>query len=388
MSFLGLNEYQPLSPLEPEHPAIPKSAARAFLLSLVLPGIGQVYAKRQTPGWVTCAFFTLISLTALGALIRGQASVAGISIFCAISLYIFGFLDAYFAALEYNQGISTYLIGGNPRIAAILNFLTSGIGYFYLGDRGKGILIFVGLGILRQGFLGATGNNHWVNDLWLVLQAAMAYDAYRVARKRLLESFPRLANHSWRSAASGQLTPAIPIVLAIVLVLPVIGLMGFGVFAQNATSIRTTAADVQSTPQGTAYRNKDLGLKLLLPDDWQISQTAGETMINAHRTGQDDECKVILMRTFSWNSPEDFQKAMEREVAKKPGFSVYGHTNGTLGSLPAALMRVGVGTRLTEQVATAKIGMAVYTLIEVNDNNDDACASQLDKIRDSFTAQR
>src|SRR5277367_4106345 len=257
MSFLGLNEYPPLSPLEPEHPAIPKSAARAFLLSLVLPGIGQVYAKRQTAGWVTCVFFTLISLTALGALIRGQASVAGISIFCAISLYIYGFLDAYFAALEYIQGISTYLIGGNPRIAAILNFLTSGIGYFYLGDRGKGILIFVGLGILRQGFLGATGNNHWVNDLWLVLQAAMAYDAYRVARKRLLESFPQLANHSWRSAASGQLTPAIPIVLAIVLVLPVIGLMGLGVFAQNATGIRTTAADVQSTPQGTVYRNKD-----------------------------------------------------------------------------------------------------------------------------------
>jgi hypothetical protein len=388
MSFLGLSEYQPLSPLDPERPVIPKSAARAFLISLIFPGIGQVYAKRRTAGWVTFGFFTVISLTALGAVLREQATVTGVAIFCAISIYIFGFLDAYFSALEYNQGISSYLIGGNPRIAAILNFLTTGIGYFYLGDRGKGILIFVGLNLVRQGFVRATSGSHWVNDLWLILQAAMAYDAYRVARKRLLESFPQLANHSWRSAASGQLTPAVPVILAMILALPVIGLIGLGRYVENLTGMRTTAGDVQSTPLGVEYTNKDLGLKLILPDGWQISQAKDETMINAFKTDQDSECRVVLMRTFSWNSPEGFQKAMEREVARKPGFSVYGHTKGTLGSLPAALMRVGVGTEITEQIATAKVGMTIYTLIGVNHSEDNACTSQLDQIRNSFAAKR
>lgn len=388
MSFLGLSEYQTLSPLEPEHPTIPKSATRAFLMSLVLPGIGQVYAKRQTAGWGTCAFFTLFFLVSIGALIQGKVETAGASIFCAISLYIFGFLDAYFAALEYNQGISSYLIGSNPRIACVLNFLTNGIGYFYLGDRGKGLLMFLGFAIVRQMFLRATGNSHWVNNLWIILQAVLAYDAYRVARKRLLESFPQLANHSWRAAIEGQLTPAVPISLAVFLALPVIGLIGLGGFAQNATGIQTTAADVQSTPQGIAYTDKDLGLKLLLSDGWQISQPAEDIMINAHKIDADGECKILLIRHFSWHSPESFQKAMERQITEKPGFSVYGHTNGTLGKLPAALMRVGVGTQVTEQITTTKIGMAVYTLIEVNQNNNDACTSQLDQIRNSFTAKR
>ncbi len=388
MSLLGLSEYQALPPLEPEYPTIPKSATLAFLISLILPGIGQVYAKRQTAGWVTLAFFTLFFLASIGALIQGKTAAMGASVFCAAALYIFGFLDAYFAALEYNQGISSYLIGGNPRIACILNFLTNGIGYFYLGDRGKGLVMFVGFAILRQAFLRVTGNNHWFNDLWIILQAVLAYDAYRVARKRLLESFPQLANHSWRAATDGQLTPAVPISLAIVLALPVIGLVGLGGLAQSATGIRITASDVQSTPQGIAYTNKDLGVKLLLPDGWQISQPAEDTMINAHKVDQDGECKILLLRNFSWRSPEGFQKAMERQIAKQPGFSVYGHTNGTLGSLPAVLMRVGVGTQVTEQIATTKIGMAVYTLIEINHNNDDSCASELDRIRNSFTAKR
>src|ERR1700758_5193064 len=110
MPFLGLSEYQTLSPLEPEHPAIPKSAGRAFLISLVLPGIGQVYAKRDTAGWVTCVVFFLSLRVVPVAGQRGQATLSGGAVVVAICLYLFGFLDAYFSALEYNQGISTYLI--------------------------------------------------------------------------------------------------------------------------------------------------------------------------------------------------------------------------------------------------------------------------------------
>lgn len=389
MSFLSLNEYQALSPLEPESPSIPKKAIVAFLLSLVLPGIGQVYAKRETAGWVTFAFFALSFLAAIASLFAGKVEAAGTLIYFVISLYIFSFLDAYFAALEYNQGISSYLIGGNPRIACILNFFTNGIGYFYLGDRGKGLVIFVGLAILRQVLLRVTGNNSWVSYLWIILQIAMAFDAYRVARKRLLESFPQLANYSWRAATNGQLSPAVPISLAIMLVLPAIGLLILGGFAYKATGIHISAGDVQSTPEGIQYTNKNLELKLTLPDGWQITQSVGDTMIRAHKIEQDGDgqCEIILLRQFSWSSPESFQKDMERQLARKPGFSVYGHANGTLGNLPATRMQVGVGTQLAEQITTAKIGMTIYTLIGVNKNDDD-CSGQLDRIKNSFSAKR
>ena len=47
-------------------------------------------------------------------------------------------------ALEINRGKEPGPYQ-NPRVAAVLNLLTHGFGYFYLGERGKGLLVFLGL---------------------------------------------------------------------------------------------------------------------------------------------------------------------------------------------------------------------------------------------------
>lgn len=386
MSSLGLTDYQPLSPLEPEPAATPKSAAKAFLISLLLPGIGQIYAKRATAGWITFAFFSFFLLGEIGLRVAGQAVAAWGLVFYLLSLYIFAFLDAYFSTLEYNQGISSYLIGGNPRIACILNFLTNGIGYFYLGERSKGILMVIGFVLLRQFARSWISKHSWINVVWIILQCLLAFDAYRLARKRLLESFPQMANHSWRASASGQLTPAVPVSAALVLIVGISGLVGLGLFARGSDGINAASMDIQTTPEGTEYSNKALGLKLVLPDHWQIEQRPGKNNLYANKA--DGSCRIILMRAFSWSSPETFQKDMEREIARKPGFSVYGHAAGQLGNLPAAMMRVGLGTNVTEQIATAKIGRTVYTLIEVDQSEEEACTAELNQIRNSFRAQR
>ena len=386
MSSLGLSEYPALSPLEPEHPAIPKSAARAFLISLVLPGMGQVYAKRETAGWATCVVFFLSLLVGIGAAQNGKMTLAGSAIIVAISLYLFGFLDAYFSALEYNQGISTYLIGCNPHIAAILNFFTNGIGYFYLGDRGKGIAMFLVLGVLSRLLQQALGTHLWFHSLWILLQTAFAIDAYRIARKRLLASFPQLAQHSWKSTSTGQLTPAIPISLAIVLLMPVLFLTGLGWVAMANKTVDLANLDAQTTPSGTEFTNKELGLRLLLPDGWQVNSKSKKHAFYAKST--DSDCGIILMRELNLSSAAGFQSKMERELARKPGFSVYGHTTGTLGVFPAALMRVGLGTSVTEEIASTKVGFAIYTLVGIHTDQDAACPAQLDLIRNSFRTTR
>lgn len=387
MSLLGLSEYSPLPPLEPERPEKPKSAAIAFLLSVLLPGIGQVYANRRTAGWVTFTFFYLSLLMGIATLIAKQFNLSGIAIFIAISLYIFGFLDAYFSALEYNQGISTYLIGGNPRIACFLNFLTNGFGYFYLGDRGKGIAMFLIVGVLGRSVkaLSKSPGFTWFDFILLLLQFAFALDGYRIARKRLFESFPQLANHSWRSSIAGHLTPAVPIAFAIIIILPVIALVSLGLFAQTATGINLSAMDVQSTSNGVAYENKLLGLRLLLPDGWQVTPQPGNTNFNAEKVN--GNCKVILIREFSFRSPESFQAKIEHNLSLRPGLSVYGHSSGTLGNLPAAIVRVGVGTSFTEQVVSAKAGLAMYTLIGMQTGEDETCPAELDQIRNSFSTK-
>ena len=214
----------------------------------------------------------------------------------------------------------------------------------------------------------------------------LAYDAYRVARKRLLESFPQLVDHSWKAASNEKLTPAIPISLAVVVAVPFLGLMGLGAIVQGSGTFNAAALEVTTTPQGTEYSDKKLGLRLLLPNDWQVEQTP-DSPSRFEASNKNGDCQVILLRSFSLSSPESFQKDVERELAHKPGFSVFGHSLGTLGELPAALMRVGVGTGVTERVATAKLGLAVYTLFEVSQGDDKTCAAQLDRVRNSFTAK-
>ena len=49
----------------------------------------------------------------------------------------FAFLDAYFTALEINSGAGELIDAVNPRVAVVLNLLTAGLGYFYLGERTK-----------------------------------------------------------------------------------------------------------------------------------------------------------------------------------------------------------------------------------------------------------
>lgn len=47
----------PLSAYQPEKPEKQKKTALALVLSLAMPGTGQIYAGRQTAGAVTLAFF-------------------------------------------------------------------------------------------------------------------------------------------------------------------------------------------------------------------------------------------------------------------------------------------------------------------------------------------
>ena len=208
MSTLNLFEPGPLSSLEPDKPAEPKSAAVAFLISLVLPGSGQIYAGRRTAGVWTMLFFFLSLLMVTSLLAKPHNPVGDMGLGMALALYPFAFLDAYFSVLEYNAGISTYLIGSNPRIAVILNFLPSGIGYFYLGERAKGLLMFVGLGVfLRQGLMRAFPNSgsprfgwcckppwRWTRIVWDGGNCCGAFRNWRGTAGRLL----RKANSALR----------------------------------------------------------------------------------------------------------------------------------------------------------------------------------------------
>jgi hypothetical protein len=131
-----------------------KSAGMAWLLSMLVPGLGHFYCGTMLRGALVFGF-SLVGMSALlTSLVRAaqgleaDSFLAGVAMQAVPALYIFGFLDAYFTAREVSRGIDPSLVD-NPRVACLLNLTTKGLGYFYLGERVKGIAVFVGTSVVN-----------------------------------------------------------------------------------------------------------------------------------------------------------------------------------------------------------------------------------------------
>ncbi len=221
---LGLNLNQPVGAFvpEPRH----KSAGLAFLLSLLLPGAGQFYCGKNRRGGMTLAFWLLGLIFCVA---RPSTAIVGESLFVMLVLWIFSFLDAYFTAIEINRGQDDLVDEENPRVAVALNLLTAGFGYFYLGERTKGLILFVAMQVARlvvpaAGFWGVT-----IGLGLLVVQMLVAGDAYRISHRQLNQRLAQVEAPVQKTAPASRLPVQVPVILACLLpvgfaVLVVIGL--------------------------------------------------------------------------------------------------------------------------------------------------------------------
>src|SRR5260370_25992576 len=193
---LGASAYVPTSKPTFAPQPVPRNPALAFLLSLLLPGLGQFYCRKNSRGAWTLAFFLLslgVTIWLTPMLVGVDSDLAafgwGILLRVAVFLYVFAFLDAYFTAREMSAGTDPF-IAESPRVAAILNLLTRGFGYFYLGQRALGFAVFLGFGIVLQSILNnaAKGDRAAVGLFMEAVFAGLAIHAYTIARKREKES--------------------------------------------------------------------------------------------------------------------------------------------------------------------------------------------------------
>ena len=170
--------------VQPTAPPDRKSAGCAWLLSTVIPGAGHLYLGLYLRAGLVFGF-SLLGLLALVATIAsgGQAGSASVALITALPiLWVFAFIDAYMTAVERNRGIDPSAVD-NPRIAAVLNATTRGFGYFYLGERTKGITLFVVLGMANMGLAVLTGRvAAIVGIVALAITAWITIDAYRLGR--------------------------------------------------------------------------------------------------------------------------------------------------------------------------------------------------------------
>jgi hypothetical protein len=255
---LGLNDNAPISAFtpEPRH----KSAGVAFGLSLLIPGLGQFYCGKTARGGATLGFWVLglvICFCGLPVAVYGQALAV------MLVLWIFSFLDAYFTAIEINRNQDDLLEGQNPRVAVTLNLLTAGFGYFYLGERTKGILLFVAMQVARLALPSSGALGVWISLIAMVVQLAVALDAYRIARAQvkasLLAAGP--AQPATNAVPASGLPEQVPVILACFVSLGSVVLVVVGLVAgphwgsRLAAASRTARANLRAQGSGRNPRN-------------------------------------------------------------------------------------------------------------------------------------
>jgi TM2 domain-containing membrane protein YozV len=221
---------------EPRH----KSAGWAFVLSLLVPGLGQFYCDKTARGVLTlgCWFGALVLCFA-----QASRPVVGEALVVMLVLWIFSFLDAYFTAIEINKGQESLIDGQNPRVAVVLNLLTAGFGYFYLGERTKGLALFVVIQASRFVFPDTAFWRVGIGLLVAAIQVAVAVDAYRIARRQVNErlgSEPAMPVMS--SVAASRLPVQVPLVLACVLPIGFALLVLIGLAVESTWSARRARA--------------------------------------------------------------------------------------------------------------------------------------------------
>lgn len=195
----------------PPGPASPKSPLTACILSLLLPGCGQLYCRKTGRGLWTAGVFLLVGSVASARLLSQSSgfdtedSWVGLWII-ALVVHVFAVLDAYFTAREISCGLDPYVID-NPRVAAVLNLLTGWVGYSYLGERRKAFWM-LGIAIV----LGPTG-------IGALLFPIVAYDAYRIARKEVKNNIAALPPRRQTGQQPSRFGAALAVALSGVIVL-------------------------------------------------------------------------------------------------------------------------------------------------------------------------
>ena len=308
--MLNLTQHEALPPLDLALPAKRRSPGLALALSLLFPGLGQAYlGMHGSAGWIIGAESVLLLL-----IYSGAGNLHAQAIFSAPILYCFAMADAYFAAREQNAGVDDLLIGANPRIAAVLNLLTKGFGYFYLGDRTKGIVCFIACVAIQAVIL--LHFNVWTSILAISLQAAIAVDGYRVARQRLLAAHPELApapnsnDNPIARANPGGLPPAIA--AAFFLIVSVIFLVGYGTLRAISGHSITAGGVIEQGPDGLLYRNPAEHLSIEAPDNWTSARTPN-SLIMLQGNGE----SVILLAQYSMFATGNVLEADRKDILKR-----------------------------------------------------------------------
>lgn len=388
-----------LDPSVSKVPSTPseKSPGVAFALSLIVPGAGQIYCGKVKRGiWTLTIFiFSIAGTTFLVGNTQQQAGeFLGIFLNVSVLLYGFAFLDAFFTAREINDGIDEEVVE-NPRVAAILNLVTNGFGYVYLGEKRKGILLFIALGVLGlvAGTIEPQGAKVIVGLVLIGVAAALAVDAYRIGSQRSRDRVARWPRPTRPVEPAQGLSPSVPLTFAALLGAGYVGLIVLGLLLPDYTVINHSALSVAENEGEKTFANPTYGIELRVPSDWFFDQSDLRYIVAVQ--SPDSACHMGLVPdawlpilSLKWTA--DYMAEFILDSSNH--YELKERRTTTLAGLPAHELVFEVdlsGTRFLQTYIFAQSGFTLYQLITTTEgSNVDRCQADYQRIRESIVISR
>jgi len=370
-----------------------KSPAIAFLLSLIFPAGGLFYCGKFVRAFATAGFF-VAGAGLFYAVASSQVSGAALELFAgaglrvAIGLYVFGFLDAYFTAREINAG-SEHWIGESPRVAAVLNLLANGLGYFYLGYRVQGLAVALAVTVAARIVEALPDGAEDVFQVLLeIILVVLAWDAWRLADRSRREDL--LKAGSTLHAIRGGLSPLIPQGFAVLAAIGYAGLLWWGLQAPDWSSIDQSAAVVEPAISGATYRNPTYGVSLKAPPGWTFDPLDESRFANF--SSPDGVCwgSFLADRKQPFASEQSLVNSLVRDLrAAAPDLDVLAVDRAEIAG------RQGYGVRafsaqkaLSETLFVAEGEQSIYALLMFErEDRPGACEPALDLMRSNLVLE-
>jgi len=156
-------------------------------LSLMLPGLGQIYARAAIPGVALIAAFAALVFGGLYYLFLPGIPLLlpWLYFFLAFGVWLSGLVHAYLCARARNRRLGVgFLPGKDPWLAVFLSIIIPGLGHLYAGRYKTGAALFVVRVLLDlPAYLSP-----WlfpVLPAYCVLVAANAHSSVPESRKRI-----------------------------------------------------------------------------------------------------------------------------------------------------------------------------------------------------------
>jgi len=284
MDSLNVFEKKQLPPQGPR-----RSPLLTAFIGHLLPGIGHVYVGKTRFGFLLLAANVGLGGIAAGLLETEQYHLWWVFLRAATLTYLFSVLDAAFLATELPDGRVNPRTT-RPRVAALLNLTTYGVGYWLLDRRpfaavawAFGILAHLWAGSLHIGFLlGAEA-----------VLALSAWHAWKCARD---DNAPRRRPglgervEIVRDTTPGWVMPTLGTFAVLSLLFTAVAASGYRIVMESLEVDQSTALAVEPY-----YRNSAYGVSLEMnAPGWNFRDAAPNEFVTASHVAEDVSARLSV----------------------------------------------------------------------------------------------